>query len=530
MIEITLKNYRCFKADNPARIEVRRGFTAFVGPNNAGKSTLLRLFYELRYVWMALINTQQIVNLISAGSIDISFQGTEDPTEVFFGRENDSHDLKIDCDFPVLNENQISRVRLSFERNQATRMKAIFYLGQQHVQITKIRSEGGNTFSARTDSTNDQIIDILPFIETMQVLCESIYVAAFRNAIHVGSGSLYDLPIGTAFINIWDNWKVGADRAAQQIIQAITDELAKIFGFTHLEINKSRDGNTLQVVADKNPQRLRELGSGFSQFLIVFAQVAIMKPSFLLIDEPELNLHPSLQVRFLTALANYTKHGVIFASHSIGLARTVAPYIYSVCRPKDGRGALITPYEATESFAEFLGEMSFSTFSDVGYDTVLCVEGPSEIITLQECLRKLNKEHRVALIQLGGRSMICKNREQELAELRRFSKENKIAILIDSERDQENGQIPHDRQAFVKDCEVLSYKVHVTAKGAIENYFPEHAIQSVLGSKYHALQPYEKLKKAPNGWNKMDYNWRIAKEMTIEELLATDFGEFLNSL
>ena len=530
MIKITLKNYRCFKADSPARIEVRRGFTAFVGPNNAGKSTLLRFFYELRYVWMALINTQQIVNLISSDAIDISFQGTEDPTEIFFGRENDSHHLNIDCDFPVINENQISRVRLSFARNQATKMKAVFYLGQQYAQITKIRSEGGNTFSARTDPTNDQIIDILPFIETMQVLNESIYVAAFRNAIHVGSGSLYDLPIGTAFIDVWDNWKAGADRAAQQKIQAITDELAKIFGFTHLEINKSRDGNTLQVVADKNPQRLREFGSGFSQFLIVFAQVAIMRPSFLLIDEPELNLHPSLQVRFLTALANYTKCGVIFATHSIGLARTVTPHIYSICRQKDGRGAQITPFAATKNFIEFLGEMSFSTFSDVGYDTVLCVEGPSEIITLQEFLRKLNKEHRIALMHLGGSSMICKGREQELAELRRFSKENKIAILIDSEQDQEGEQIRPGRQAFINDCEALGYKVHVTAKRAIENYFPEHAIQSVLGSKYRALQPYEKLEKSPNGWKKMDYNWRIAKEMTKEELLATDFGEFLNSL
>src|SRR5690348_1964126 len=46
--DLTIKNYRCFADEEPARISVRPGFTAFLGPNNAGKSTMLRLFYELR--------------------------------------------------------------------------------------------------------------------------------------------------------------------------------------------------------------------------------------------------------------------------------------------------------------------------------------------------------------------------------------------------------------------------------------------------------------------------------------------------
>ena len=44
--ELTLKNYRCFSDESPARFSLRRGFTAFVGVNNSGKSSLLRFFYE----------------------------------------------------------------------------------------------------------------------------------------------------------------------------------------------------------------------------------------------------------------------------------------------------------------------------------------------------------------------------------------------------------------------------------------------------------------------------------------------------
>jgi AAA15 family ATPase/GTPase len=39
-IDITIKNYRCFADSQPARIQLKNGFTALVGANNAGKSTL----------------------------------------------------------------------------------------------------------------------------------------------------------------------------------------------------------------------------------------------------------------------------------------------------------------------------------------------------------------------------------------------------------------------------------------------------------------------------------------------------------
>jgi len=281
-------------------------------------------------------------------------------------------------------------------------------------------------------------------------------------------------------------------------------------------------------VADKNPQRLRELGARLSQFIIVLTFLATRTPSFLLIDEPELNLHPSLQVRFLTTLAKYTTYGVMFATHSIGLARTVSEHIYTV--RKIGAHSLVKPYEATDNFAEFLGEMSFSTFRDVGYDTVLGVEGPTEIATMQEFLRKLGKDHRIVALPLGGSAMICGGRQHELSEVRRLAGGNKVAVLIDSERSADNGPIPADRQAFLNDCSALGFGTHVTERRAIENYFPERAVQAVLGPKYSALGPYESLSKAPLGWSKSGDNWRIAKEMTKDELLETDLGRFLDNL
>jgi hypothetical protein len=47
-IEFTLKNYRCFSDQHPARVRLREGLTSFIGINNSGKSSLLKFFYEFR--------------------------------------------------------------------------------------------------------------------------------------------------------------------------------------------------------------------------------------------------------------------------------------------------------------------------------------------------------------------------------------------------------------------------------------------------------------------------------------------------
>jgi hypothetical protein len=49
------------------------------------------------------------------------------------------------------------------------------------------------------------------------------------------------------------------------------------------------------------------------------------------------------------------------------------------------------------------------------------------------------------------------------------------------------------------------------------------------GEKWKVPQPFEKVLEAWPGWSKTD-NWRIAREMTPEELNATDLGEFLQRL
>jgi hypothetical protein len=50
-IDLTIKNYRCFSDQQSARIQIHPGFTALVGANNSGKTSLLRFLYEFRWLF-----------------------------------------------------------------------------------------------------------------------------------------------------------------------------------------------------------------------------------------------------------------------------------------------------------------------------------------------------------------------------------------------------------------------------------------------------------------------------------------------
>jgi len=45
---VTFKNFRGFSDEEPAVFELTEGFTAIIGANNSGKSSLLRWPHELR--------------------------------------------------------------------------------------------------------------------------------------------------------------------------------------------------------------------------------------------------------------------------------------------------------------------------------------------------------------------------------------------------------------------------------------------------------------------------------------------------
>ena len=97
--EITIKNYRCFPDTKPARLLVRDGFTAFIGINNSGKSSLLKFFYELRGLFSALSSANANWTEALRGNPRPFNQASTvvDPDELFHNGNNRGLEIAFRC-------------------------------------------------------------------------------------------------------------------------------------------------------------------------------------------------------------------------------------------------------------------------------------------------------------------------------------------------------------------------------------------------------------------------------------------------
>ena len=397
-------------------------------------------------------------------------------------------------------------------------------------------------------SDNDEDVDLSLFCNNLQIdfnvlinelqthlgevfgsLKSTFYVGPFRHALPMEAKAKFgdDLDVGLPLMQKWNEWKAGEQSSVTEQCVRLSDSIGAIFGYNRFEINTSSSGTVFKLVIDGESYELSEMGGGLAQFLIVLINVMLRQPEYILIDEPELNLHPPLQLDFLTTLGSFAKQGVLYATHSIGLARSSATPIYSVHR-RDGRSQ-VQLYEDTQDLAEVLGSMNYASYRDLGFNQVLLVEGVHDVRTIQQFLRLLKIDHQVVLIPLNGSAGIngTPHVTHQIAEMKRLCPG--VSALID--RDPTQGEeVPANRRAFIEACKAARVNCHILERRAIENYVSERAIRRVKSEKYRALAPMERLDSVAHGWGKQE-TWRIAREMTLPELEDTrDLFRFLKGL
>ncbi|MFF5307231.1 ATP-dependent endonuclease [Streptomyces sp. NPDC013161] len=516
-VEIRIKNYRCF-GDEPTVLRIRDGFTAFVGINNSGKSSLLRFLYEIRPLLNEFRRTGMLRNVLFEN------QGWSWGVTILPGERivRAGSDRPMELQF-IVHDGPAGR----FAHDGEELVLSTKYGASGVGQPLELKTISGSGFSG-LQGNNTEMVDAFfkPFADAMDVLANTMYIGPFRNAIHVGSNeAYYDIQTGNSFIGAFNNFKTGNDPNSNEAVHEMTEELRRIFGYEKLEINAS--GSTLQLMINGRSHRLSELGAGFAHFVVVMVNVLVRKPKLLLVDEPELNLHASLQLDFLQTLARYTEQGIVFATHSLGLARTAADRIYTLTKPAGGTSK-IQPYEENQDLVTLLGQLSFDSKPEMGFSKVLLVEGKTELRTLMQFLRLYGKEHEVLMVPLHGGDMIRGDSGQELADLLRIS--NDVHYIIDSERLTAGDALEQERQAFVNLCQQLKIPGLVLDRRALENYFTDRAVKRAFGASAQALGPYDKLAKSSGAvWRKTD-NWRVAFEMQRSELDGTDLGIFLDAL
>jgi hypothetical protein len=228
-LRIGIKNYRCFSDEHPAKFDFRSGIHALVGPNNAGKSSLLKLFYDFRNLFSQL---RDVNNLIPGRQINFAYpQPIGDVNELFFDGNARSLEISIDVDY---SKEEISTLfpaikRLLITISRGTNIAVVNTQTTEGIIDGTLEISDGHLYK-RSDQSRAHMLNPKSLQELSDMLSSTMYIGPFRNALNVGSTDRYfDIQAGQAFITTWKNFKSGHSKAFSEASRRLEKQLAKIF-------------------------------------------------------------------------------------------------------------------------------------------------------------------------------------------------------------------------------------------------------------------------------------------------------------
>lgn len=148
-------------------------------------------------------------------------------------------------------------------------------------------------------------------------------------------------------------------------------------------------------------------GTGLKHFIDVLLKITLSGSPVVLIDEPELGLHPSLQRRFLEYLHSLAKKKnlqIFLATHSpVILNYGEIAAVYRVINEGGVRRAVHVPRDAMHTV---LGDLGIRPSDIFNSDICVLVEGQSDVIFFEHVLTRLYQTEladvAVSVVQYGG--------------------------------------------------------------------------------------------------------------------------------
>jgi predicted ATP-dependent endonuclease of OLD family len=403
---VNIKNFRSIQE---VTLEECGGFNVIVGKNNAGKSNILRvinIFFE------SLKNGEILVFDLSIGKpIDFHQQLIETPIEItmFFQLSLHESNSLIEKDFQNIYDifyPEISLNDLDLELSIAVLFEVQTYMieiaEEEFVSevfgcVTKIQlyKSGYSTIQENTISHTifevdpkeinriiySEVAEDQPFVpEHILNLIKQIgeinvlYLTERREPI--GRGEAAQL------------FKIKNTRKGIDSFNAIKEIVTDLLG-VNLEVFTSTQSSTDQSIEaeiDIDKFIVEANGAGILEALRLILDYELNQPDILLIEEPEIHLHPALEtiiMRYLKSIGNNCQ--IFITTHSTNFLDTAEmKNVYLVSR-KGYNGStsiqLINGQEAEESIPRELGIRLSSLFM---YDRLVFVEGESDVNVIRE--------------------------------------------------------------------------------------------------------------------------------------------------
>ena len=271
-------------------------------------------------------------------------------------------------------------------------------------------------------------------------------------------------PVGKAEAERLLSFKVTRGGTAK--LSSIQETVQGLLGVQVDAFESSQTGSGKSAELDVDNFLLEVNGSGIREALRLILDVEFNKPAILLVEEPEIHLHPALETNMLRFLKHVSEECQVFVStHSTNFLDTAEMKNVYLVSKSDGAATVqrLNPQDAEAKLPAELGIRLSSLFM---YDRLVFVEGPSDEAILREWATIVGANlslANVGFVHMGGvRNFAHYAAEAVVSFLSK--RQVRIWFLIDrDERNQREVEMMSERLQGKATLEVLS-------KRELENY------------------------------------------------------------
>lgn len=243
---------------------------------------------------------------------------------------------------------------------------------------------------------------------------------------------------------------------------------------------------------------LSDLGTGIEELVILAATVACNENKLILIEEPEIHLHPSLQGKIISnLLKDNNGNRFLITTHSPTIINSENVSITHVTK-KDGVSYSRT-INTVPDIRDTLDDIGAQPADLLQANYVIWVEGPSDRIYVNHWLSKVAPDLRenidYTIMMYGGRLLnSCSADWEEQGELISLFRINThFCALMDSDRPGPRKKINSTKSRIIKECEKTGCLSWVTDGRTIENYIPSEYLAEAIHNLYPGKKYRHKL-------------------------------------